>query len=121
MTYIFLIILGIVWILKYAFSKFMERKYNITNSEFQKIKDEIINKPRYILIFLVVLLYLLISAKSNIYITIIFLVVITIGEFIYGLIKIKKSNKDIYTLYYIGDELISSLIIMPAIVLLVIS
>ncbi|CEQ10648.1 Uncharacterised protein [[Clostridium] sordellii] len=121
MIYIFLIILAIVWILKYAFSKFMEREYNITKSEYQKIREGIVNNNIYVIIFLIIVVFILITTKYSIYASIILLIIVSVGEFTYGLIKIKKLDKDRYTLYYIGDELISSLIMIPAIVLFMIS
>lgn len=121
MIYIFLIILAIVWILKYTFSKFMEMEYNITKSEYQKIRKEIANNNIYFIIFLIIVVFILITTKYSIYASIILIIIVSVGEFIYGLIKIKKLDKNRYTIYYIGDELISFLLMIPAIVLFMIS
>ncbi|CEQ10644.1 Uncharacterised protein [[Clostridium] sordellii] len=109
--YLFIALISGVLILKYMFINYMNKEYKITNSEFKEIKSKTIKKPIYLVIILAVLLYLVINFKYKMCFLIIVIVVL-IWEFVYGLTEIEKLNEDRYTLYYIGEEIISSILLV---------
>lgn len=108
MGYTCLALLIGVLIIIYIFTKYMMIKYNITRKEFQNIKLKYIKRSTYFIIVSVIALFTIIMKGYNIYTTIM-AVLLVIGDFIYGLIEIKKLNEYKYNLYYIVYEFLTFL------------
>lgn len=115
MLYIFIVSVVLILSLKYAFSNFIKIKYKVKSSEIQEIKSEALDKPAWFLIVLFIAIYLVIMLEYNI-IFIIITLLLVVGEFLYGLKKVKKMNENKYIIYYIGESVISFLLIILLII-----
>lgn len=115
MLYIFIVSVVLILSLKYAFSNFIKTKYKVKSSEIQEIKSDALDKPVWFLIVLFIAIYLVIMLEYNI-IFIIITLLLVVGEFLYGLKKVKKLNENKYIIYYIGESVISFLLIILLII-----
>lgn len=115
MLYIFIVSVVLILSLKYVFSNFIKMKYKVKSSEIQKIKSEALDKPVWFFIVLFIAIYLVIMLEYNI-IFIIITLLLVVGEFLYGLKKVKKLNENKYIIYYIGESVISFLLIILLII-----